>query len=285
MKIAIGIIHGMGSQKRGFSQAMQEKLMNAFRKIGGNSDDLLFQELFWADILSERQERLFRNANYRDDLSYSCLRKFFIGALGDAIAYQDGTLSLDSNSVYYLIHERVGANLHELWEKAGEQNVPLVLMGHSLGGVILSNYIWDLQKSQREGTAPGFRVGDNPFENLYSLIGLITFGTTIALWSLRFHEFDRPISFPPELCREVSALEQKARWLNFYDRDDVLAYPLKHLSPAYENLSALEDVEVNVGNVYSSWNPLSHQRYWEDKNFLRPVARFLYALVNHERGV
>ncbi len=279
MKIAIGIIHGMGSQKRGFSKAMQERLRNAFRKQGGNSNDLLFQELFWADILGERQERLFRNTNYRDDLSYSCLCKFIISALGDAIAYQRNSPSPDSNSVYYLIHERIGSDLHELWKKAGEQNIPLVLMGHSLGGVILSNYIWDAQKCLREGTDFACRIEDNPFENLSSLVGLITFGTTIALWSLRFHEFDSPISFPPELCREASSLEQKARWLNFYDRDDVLAYPLRHLSSAYENLSSLEDVEVNVGNVYSSWNPLSHQGYWKDANFLRPVARFLYSLT------
>jgi len=279
MKIAIGITHGMGSQQRGFSHAMQEKLGNSFRRIGGNSDDLLFQELYWADILSERQERLFRNVNYRNDLRCAGLRKFIISALGDAIAYQRNAPLPDANSVYYLIHERLGSDLHELWKKAGEQNVPLVLMGHSLGGVILSNYIWDAQKCTREGTAPGCRVADNAFENLSSLVGLITFGTTIALWSLRFHEFDSPISFPPELCPEMTALKRKARWLNFYDRDDVLAYPLKHLSPAYEKLSALEDVEVNVGNVYSSWNPLSHQGYWEDKNFLRPVARFLYSLA------
>ena len=279
MKIAIGIIHGMGSQKRGFSKTMEKVLRSCFRKIGGNSDDLLFQELFWADILAERQERLFRKVNYRNDLKCAGLRKFIISALGDAIAYQRNSPSPDSNSVYYLIHERIGSDLHESWKKAGEKNVPLVLMGHSLGGVILSNYIWDMQKCMREGTTPDCRVADNPFENLSSLVGLVTFGTTIALWSLRFHEFDSPISFPPELCREVSSLEQKAKWLNFYDRDDLLAYPLKHLSPAYENLSSLEDVEVNVGNLYSFWNPLSHQGYWEDKNFLRPVARFLYSLA------
>jgi hypothetical protein len=43
----------------------------------------------------------------------------------------------------------------------------------------------------------------------------------------------------------------KARWLNYYDKDDVLGYPLKPISPSYNAI-------VN-----------------EDNDFTRPVAQFL----------
>ncbi|NQZ71159.1 MAG: hypothetical protein HRT89_24200, partial [Lentisphaeria bacterium] len=66
----------------------------------------------------------------------------------------------------------------------------------------------------------------------------------------------------------------RARWYNFYDKDDIIAYPLKGLSADY-NLYVDGDFEINVGSATTSWNPACHSGYWEDKDFYRPVATFI----------
>lgn len=85
-----------------------------------------------------------------------------------------------------------------------------------------------------------------------------------------------PIEFPPE---QLSAnLKTAAKWLNFFDPDDALGYPLKPLSPSYgKTVSA--DIEVNVGSWLTSWNPISHTEYWTDDNFTKPVAALIREVV------
>jgi hypothetical protein len=40
----------------------------------------------------------------------------------------------------------------------------------------------------------------------------------------------------------------------------------------------LKDISINAGSFFSSWNPLSHNAYWKDPDFYRPVARLLNGL-------
>ena len=56
------------------------------------------------------------------------------------------------------------------------------------------------------------------------------------------------------------------KWLNFFDADDVLGWPLRPLSSAYAQM--VTDVEVNassgfVSDLLYAWNPLSHSQYWK----------------------
>jgi len=67
-------------------------------------------------------------------------------------------------------------------------------------------------------------------------------------------------------------------WQNFYDKDDVFGYPLGEISPGYEalkNKGELSDKSINAGGFLTSWNLLSHNAYWKDADFYRPVARLI----------
>ncbi|MGF1467635.1 MAG: hypothetical protein ACFCGT_16035 [Sandaracinaceae bacterium] len=66
-------------------------------------------------------------------------------------------------------------------------------------------------------------------------------------------------------------------WTNFDDEDDVLGWPLGPLSEEYAAL--VDDVEVNVGGILFSWNPLSHTHYWESRTVVRKVVSELQALL------
>ena len=69
-------------------------------------------------------------------------------------------------------------------------------------------------------------------------------------------------------------LKAVARWLNFFDADDVLGYPLKPVSPDYA-AKVTQDIEINVGGLFTSWNPVSHVEYWDDDDFLEPVSALI----------
>jgi hypothetical protein len=60
--------------------------------------------------------------------------------------------------------------------------------------------------------------------------------------------------------------DEAGRWVNIYDRDDPIAYPLKCLNDAYDR-TVLKDQEVDVG-----WFGLAHVNYWKSEQVARLMA-------------
>jgi hypothetical protein len=84
-------------------------------------------------------------------------------------------------------------------------------------------------------------------------------------------------AFPPGTS--VEELQKVAKWLNFYDPDDILGYPLKGLSASYDK-TVTEDISVNVGGITAMWNPASHSEYWTDNSFTIPVTDMLSDILD-----
>ncbi len=116
-------------------------------------------------------------------------------------------------------------------------------------------------------------TGLSDFEQLHTLAGIVTFGCNIPLFTLAFNEAV-PITFPAAQLPDPGDVRTKAKWLNYYDPDDVLGYPLKAINDAYDDVVD-EDKSINVGGLFSSWNPLSHNKYWTDNDFTKPAAEFI----------
>jgi hypothetical protein len=141
------------------------------------------------------------------------------------------------------------------------------VIAHSLGTVIASDHFWDLQRQRHPEGAT------TPLERGETLAYLYTLGCPIALWTLRYDDFGQPIAFPaPTLSQFHPGLHTE--WVNFYDRDDLVAYPLKGLSKEYE-ATVTEDRAVNVGPLPISLTPVSHVCYWNDSSVMRPIAKTL----------
>ena len=227
MKKAIITIHGMGEQAAGYSNRFEDMLRTQFEKIKLNDDQLIFKEVEWSSILSTNEGKLFHNI--KESLSFLGLRKFIIHSFGDAIAYQKTGSPHDT---YNFINNLIKTNYDELIAEGVDE---IYFVAHSLGGVILSNFIYDAQTS---GV-------DIQFKKLF------TFGTTIPLWTLKYKNFDNPIH-----------LNDNQTWINMYDNDDILGYPLGNISPKYQDLvkaGKLIDIEVNSGQSsprgthYATW--------------------------------
>lgn len=268
MNLAVVSIHGMGSQPKDFADLMHLEL----KKRYNGPSELTFETIFWADILSGAEDKLWDRVKGPHDLDFTKLRRFVVNALGDSIAYQPLRNDADPKvkNVYRLIHERVGESLKAVAAKAGPKT-PLVILAHSLGSVIVSNYLWDLWKpsSSQEPPVPPA----TPLERGETLAGLVTFGSPIALWSLRYANFGEPIPFPSS---KLSAHHPKIKgqWINFFDEDDILAYPLKGINASYKAV-VTEDRSISVGGLFTGWNPIAHSQYWTDDDFTKPIASLM----------
>jgi hypothetical protein len=267
-KMGVLILHGIGSQSNDFADAMISEVKKRVDKAGFNSSEISFRPVHWAPVLSERERALWCKLSYSNKLDWRKLRTFIISHFADAIAYNQR----EPNDIYSRIHKIMHDELVELRKEDFEnQDKPLVLMGHSLGGHIMSNYIWD-----RQHCRDSCIFGDTPLEKMETLTGIITFGCNIPLFTLAYDPIVS-IEFPPKKLKEN--LKKIAQWNNFYDSDDVLGYPLKPLSPSYKK-SVHRDIQINVGNIITSWNMFSHMKYWTDNDFTKQVAGFLTSILS-----
>ncbi len=276
-EIGVLVIHGMGSQRRGFSNDFVEEVSD---RLDNEANAVAWQEVYWANALKQRQDTLWecmRTAKEPDGskipLDSKSAREFVVQYFGDAVAYQRDCVEVAN--AYKAIHSIVSANLVEIKGNT-PAGTPIVVIAHSLGGHIMSSYIWDRQHPRQQ---------PDTFEPIETLAGIVTFGCNIPLFSLAF-PVAKPIDLPGSAVSEP--VKAVTKWLNFLDRDDILGWPLKTLYEKnlpdlsveqQETVARIEDYEINVGSALTSWNWISHADYWTDNDFTRPVARYLRTLI------
>jgi len=269
-KLAVLVIHGVGSQQPDYASAMIDELSSRLSDKGNDPTSIVWQPVYWADILEPRETAYLERAGDTNALDWFTLRRLVVQALGDAAAYK----YVDSPSATYTaIHNRIRSEMSRLFDhKLKGEPVPLVILAHSLGSQIMSCYIWDTQHDMPSGADSTATA----FEKMEWLAGFVTFGSPIPLFTFA-DDAPMPIRFPgSEIGPGIGA---RAKWLNFYDRDDVLGYPIKPVNNAYDAVVS-EDVEVNVGGLVSASTPQSHTHYWTDNSFTRPVVDFLDSLID-----
>ncbi|MEM9284963.1 MAG: hypothetical protein AAGA39_03675 [Pseudomonadota bacterium] len=271
-KVAVAVIHGIGSQankrpqvsdQQTFSKGLYKKLRGQLgRKVMKN--DVAWREIFWADILQDRQDQYLSSIGSL--VKVGSVRRLLVSNFADALAFSRRGTAYDE------LQNRIGATIADL-RRDVDEGTPLVVMAHSFGGRIMSNYMWDMQSGYFE---PG-----QPFDQFQSLARFITFGCNLPLFSF---------AFPPEELEPFAypgvGLDQRFLgepwWQNYYDPQDLLAFPIAPVAPSYQALAddgQLADIRVNVGSVLKSWNTLSHDEYWTANQFFEPVAETLKSLI------
>ena len=266
--VGVLVIHGIGSQGSDFADPLMDELFERLDKDHGkDSDKVRWEPVFWADVLAKKQKDYLKRANKNNDLDWVKLRGFFLNAFGDASAYRKVPPQAGTINVYEEVHTIVAAAVTSLYTALGSQDKPMIVLAHSLGGHIMSNYIWDQQKHPTPGLSD--------FEQMKLLTGLITFGCNIPLFTFAYDD-PEPIKFPPPDLSDT--LKQKSRWDNYYDPDDILGYPLKQINAKYK-AAVSKDIPINVGGLIGSWNPASHTKYWTDNDFTKPVAKYLAKFI------
>lgn len=266
-KLAVIVIHGLGRQKTDFAEQFMKRLRRRYAAAAGisNADcHLAIRPVYWAEVLEDRECELRKRLYDNTRLHYKWLRNFLIHYLADAIAYQPLELN---DQIYQDIHVMISRQLHALTLEAGPE-APLCVVSHSLGTVIASNYFYDLQNAT--DWKPVLFDPDSALERGDTLSLFYTCGSTLPLWSLRYRNFDQPIRVPGnDAYRQSYGIT--GEWVNFYDQDDILGYPLRSIDEAYWRM-VLEDVQINSGGLLRMWNPLSHGGYFTNGKMIGRIA-------------
>lgn len=311
-KLAVLFVHGVGIREPDYARSAIRALRKEFSKAATDpkaADDLIIESVYWAPAVMEREDRLLRaafpdrtsgwfaglnklthNVSNGSNLSllplalsglvrhipgipkihWPTLRWAVSNFVGDIVAYQ---VTPHTRVVYDGVHNRFDEALHRLAERAPD--APLFVIAHSLGSVIASDHFYDLHK-QRRG-------GDTPLERGETFTSFYTLGSPIALWIERYGDFSRPVTIPGKTSDDP-VIAAASEWINFYDADDVLAFPLKGLSEDYDK-AVDEDRSVSVGALLIGMSPVSHVAYWNDNSVIRPIANSLAWLWNARTNI
>lgn len=263
---AVGLLfaHGMGTSGAGYADALISNTLATLDSLEFPRSQVVIQQALWATALRKSEDDLWDRMDTPGNLGFRDLRRFVVSTLGDPIAYRSIPTNTPTMTTYYGIHQRIFQSLQALAAALPDPTCPLILVGHSLGSVILSDHIWDEQQGQ------GF--GRDSFTRGETLAGFVTFGSTIPLFTLDL-ETIAAISFPGRAL--TPAQHAAAQWLNFFDRNDVLGYPLRPTSPDY-TARVTADIEVAVGGLLKSWNPLCHTEYWGSNDIAKYLARLIF---------
>ncbi len=289
-EVGVVIIHGMGDPDPAFAAPLIDGLS---RRLGADSMAVAFEPCFWSDILQAGQDEIWcRLQKAPTPMRINFARDWVVGTLGDPTGYLSG-YERQGVPVMHSVHQRFADSLARVEGRlADPAHAPLVVLAHSLGCVVVTNYLWNLERAAGEvGTAApstmhaGARevarkaIGDTPVQRLETLTGLVTFGCNIPLFLPPVPPYEC-VRFPrPALRAEFKAI---ARWLNVYDPYDILGYPLSDLWDESHG-TKIDDLALEVGMPGLSMTPLSHTFYWTDAGFQALVTTELRRMLNVAR--
>ncbi|GAA4869951.1 hypothetical protein [Actinomycetospora straminea] len=309
-RLAVLLVHGVESAGDQYADRAMALIGDEFERIAGvpASEALVMEPAFWAPVFEEGQEQLSdriagqgsrwlvtmldklaaqasqgstlallaaaSTAGLRwlpgfGDAHFPTLRWLIVHYLGDAVAYHSGT---DGTGHYEEVQAILAASLHELARKAGP-DAPLAVLGHSLGSVVSSDFLYDLQGvpagTPLSRAARGI-LGDTPLERGETLGWFYTLGSPLALWAQRHPDFGVPLQVPSASFGAWHP-RQRGEWVNVYDPDDVISSPLRPLSDLWAK-AVTEDRRVTVGPWPLGATPLAHPYYWNDRRVITPIA-------------
>ncbi|GAB3533994.1 hypothetical protein GCM10027443_20410 [Pontibacter brevis] len=263
-KFGVLTIHGMGNQRPDYANALQKNLYKQLREE--TIADISFKSIWYHSDFQVHQDKVWEHmVQSGNPLDQQRLRKFFLNFLSDAATseFRPG----EEDSSYKRIQRIILRQINALRVELEDQDCPIIIIAHSLGCQIISNYIWDAQ--QRKGIWE--KNEPTEFQKLGTTRLLLTSGCNIPLFVSGLEKIVA-IDKPNDLFE----------WHNFYDRDDILGWPLKPLSKGFPNAYdsiVTQDREINTG-----WTPFSHSDYWEDKDFINPVAQLIHAVHDSLRS-
>jgi hypothetical protein len=281
---ALLTVHGMGETPRDYAEKLFEAVAARLGTLRAQVD---FRSIYYQDILKPNQETVWAKVSETTHLRYADLRRFLLFGFGDAAGLENRK-EID-RSVYELAQAAIAQAL--LGVARQDLSTSVVFLAQSLGCQVLSSYIYDAQKALGGGQVLagiwkdidawalrelGERLteGEKRFLAGGTCSAFVTTGCNIPIFCAAHKQMDiRPIARPTA----------RFEWINLYDPDDALGWPLQPLSPGYAAL--VDDRAINAGQgvvtwILKSWNPLSHTAYWGDAQVLDLVTQRLRVEVS-----
>ena len=263
--IAVITVHGMGTTKSDYYTGFKKKLRRA---VGDEvwENQIHFEPVYYQDLLQGKQEKYWEESNDEFGLRWDFLRTFMLYSFSDAASieysfHHDQTL-------YKAVHQKIADAFDNSFQELGQVPKPVFLVAQSLGGQQVSNYIWDAKKNIGLFAEPGPGTPEEQaFRRLSTCRQFITTGCNIPVFTAGLAN--------PQLFQRPNT---NFTWQNYFDVDDVLGYPLRTMSGSYD-VDWVIDHEVSVGGFLTGWNPVSHVKYWTDRDVVQPIAEAINTIL------
>lgn len=276
-------IHGMGRTEHKYAEEFREAL---FTRLKEKAKRLHFGAIYYQDLLDPNEDRFWKATSGR--LRWQWLRKFALYFLGDAAALE--TRKSNADSPYIFAQIAIARELCRAYSCVGAGS-PVTFIAHSLGCQVLSNYLWDAQQYREKGRANvGIWSKPKDYADQISPDGILANeqlefigGSSVRLMYTTGCNIPMFMAGHPRAAIQAfDPVQEEFEWHNFYDKDDVLGWPLTELSDSYRYI--VKDHEVNAshglfGWLIKSWNPASHGEYWCDKEVLEHLENQLARLL------
>lgn len=277
MKLAVVLIHGIGGSNENWAapviKKLEDKTLIELRKSLKDkspatiAEVLAIKSVYWKTALEKPQKDLknilgtyfgwvIRNLNAWDSIFKAVYKQFYKYKnmvitlfIGDIVGYmaKEGKIG---------VVEKINIAINALTNDIGLKDIPITFVSHSLGTVIASNYIFDKMDIHRKD-------GVNRMDERFIFSNMFTAGSPIALFSMKF-------SGPESFNLPIQVETPSGRWVNFIDKDDPIAMPLRPLNAAYQK-AVSSDYVVDAGWFWGT----AHTEYYTRTNALDLIARKL----------
>lgn len=262
-------VHGIGTSEP--EQSYGRLVQRLIQAWGGDPEH--FRARFrvdpidWSGVTKEAKTELFRRSFAHEPIELNArialspilsLRTFMTIFIGDAVAYVDE----GDNGIRKAFWEQLRKSLSNEELDAGAS---FSIIAHSLGSVIAYDFAFHLfEGGKLFDPVPETAL---PIERMKAAFrGLYTMGSPIGLFFMRKRDLwqdGRPFQSLKNPMAERT-------WLNFYDYQDIIAYPLSELFPN----SPPRDVKVGTGDLIIN----SHLGYWSNGDVAREIVEQLRAM-------
>jgi hypothetical protein len=248
-----------------------KKLENFNLPVAETQKFVSFENINYSEIGHKEEEQalaayLASASKYYDFLDktlefvgFEKVRRLMITSISDAFLYKsDYWRDIIRNRVV----EKIAPYIH--------LDEPVTVIGHSLGSVVGFDVCYKNSTSNPDWIAANFKPTN-----------LVTFGSPIMLFSM---DLDKDGTQKPRYQPAVDPKTQKLTsdtipyteflkedgiWYNFFDAQDLIAYPLEEF---FREKFTLKDVLVQTGTVPYK----AHMAYWENEVIAKMIAEQIY---------
>ncbi len=264
-ELALVTVHGMGRTPTSYAVELFGELES---RLGSAAAARIHMgTVYYQDLLQPPQERVWERMAARR-LDGDRIRQLLLFGFGDAASLEHRAHL--AGRPYHLAQQRIRAALELALSRLDDPSRPLLIVTQSLGGHVISNYLWDSARDQgiwAHEPLTGRSRAELDFLRGRTTRCLFTTGCNIPIFVAGF-----------EPILPIDAPHPDFEWQNYYDRDDPLGWPLRPLGPEYAQ-RVTADVQMNAGGLFTSWTAFSHTHYWCDRDFLEPLVERIRALL------
>ena len=222
--------------------------------------------------------------------------RLFLGKLRNLVMYGFSDMlyyvSKDGKkAVRNAVASQIVKKLEPILKDKTKPNLSLTLLGHSAGSVVAfdlifylffsseHNFLFDRKtKAEKDLFTALSKLRKLAQNNKLRIRRLITFGSPITSMSFRSDAILNVLAANGELDPADYGLNknpksfgkslQGPRWVNIWDKDDLIAWPVEPLMKQSSNKKIVSDVYIDVSDSISE----SHNEYWTSKKVYEAIA-------------